>query len=435
MPRFALIDGNSFYASVERIFRPDLANRPVIVLSNNDGCIVALTREAKALGFARGQPFFKIEAQVRRAGVAVFSSNMPLYERISAQMMATIAQEVPAIEVYSIDECFADLTGVYGLSPTEHGTRIRNRVLAEVGIPTCVGIAPTKTLAKLANHLAKKFSSFHGVLDWEALGAESQHKALAWASIDEVWGIGGAMSTRLKAMGIQHILDFVQMDTIAVRKAFGVVGTRLQRELMGEACLPFVSVAPKQKRIGRSRTFGAPVRERDALIAAAATHVADTCQHLRKEGSAATRLTLTYQTNPYRADEPQHSVLRTRTLARPTQDTCELTGVATELIAESFLSGHAYRRLGIELDGLVDFDPLAETTATSLFDDPHVLAERARRQTLMRVIDTINARYGEGKLASAATALSSAWRMRQAHLSPYHDLSDRDSVAQLTLAF
>lgn len=434
MPKFALIDGNAFYCSVEKIFRPDLATAPVVVLSNNDGCIVSLTTEAKALGFKRGMPFFKIERELSAAGVAVFSSNMPLYERISADMMASIASCVPAIEVYSIDECFADIDGVWGLEPTALGHKIRNTVLKDVSIPTCVGIAGTKTLAKLANHLAKKFPVFRGVLDWDALGAERQRKALAWLDIDEVWGIGSAMSTRLKALGIEKALQFVEMDPIAVRKAFGVVGARLQKELSGIACLPFEPVTPRQQRVGRSRTFGRGVASIDALLSAAATHIDEACAFLRQDGSAAARVTLYYRTDPFRTDLPQHRVLQSVPLARPTQDTCLITGVVSELIRKTFRPGVYYRKLGIELDELTPYDPETDLQPESLFDEAGEIEARKKRLGLMRVMDSINGRFGRATITAAAAHLDDSWQMKQNFKSPFERLADREAK-QLTLAF
>ena len=292
---YALIDGNSFYASCERVFRPDLAGVPIVVLSNNDGCVVTRTAEAKALGIKMGEPLFKIKHLVRQNRVQVFSSNYELYADMSRRMMNTVATLVPRIEVYSIDECFADLSGMEQYSQfmgsgqntglLTLGFSIRARVLQWTGIPTCVGIAPTKTLAKFCNHLAKRHAVFKGVVDWNAWAPAIQQRALASEDVTEVWGIGRQIGLSLNAMGIKTAADLANAPSHTIRKMFGVVVERTQRELQGIECLELEDIAPKRQQIVRSRSFGQPITTLDGLSASLAHHVAEAAQRLRGQGS------------------------------------------------------------------------------------------------------------------------------------------------------
>ena len=265
---YALIDGNSFYASCERVFRPDLRHRPVVVLSNNDGCIVTLTAEAKALGLKRGIPFYQVKDIIRRHQVAVFSSNYELYGDMSSRMMNIIAGLVPAIEVYSIDECFADLSGLDDL--TTLGFSIRKRIGQWIGIPACVGIAPTKTLAKYCNHLAKKIPALHGVLNWNDLSFSRQEKALAYQGVEEIWGIGSQLAMRLKKLGIQTPLDLAQASESLLKQCFPINVIQTARELRGIESIEFEPTPPPRKRILRSRSFSKDVHREKEFFAAEA---------------------------------------------------------------------------------------------------------------------------------------------------------------------
>lgn len=278
---YALIDGNTFYASCERVFNPALRGRPVVVLSNNDGCIVTLTAEAKALGLKRGTPLFKVRDVIEKNAVEVFSSNYELYGDMSSRMMRTIASLVPSIEVYSIDECFADVTGIE--SVTELGRMIRSRVLKWVGIPTCVGIAPTKTLAKLSNHIAKRYRIFDGVFNWTELTPERQEKALSTIPAGDVWGVGRQISAALETMGITTALDLKNADEALIRRRFGVTLIRTQKELAGTPCIGFEPVAADRKQICCSRSFAQNCSDADAVASALAVHAAQAARRLRQQ--------------------------------------------------------------------------------------------------------------------------------------------------------
>lgn len=426
---YALIDGNSFYASCERVFRPDLRHRPVVVLSNNDGCIVTLTPEAKALGLKRGQPVFQCQETIERENVAVFSSNYTLYHSLSTRMMRVIAGLVPRVEVYSIDECFADLTGVdHAGEPL--GQTIRERVLRWVGIPTCVGIAPTKTLAKLCNHLAKKIPALHGVLDWRTLSPERQARALRWAKLDDVWGIGPAMQEKLHAMGVASVWDFVQLPAEDVRRHFGVVGARTHRELQGLACIPFEEHPPVKQQICRSRSFADLVTSKEGLIAAATVHIDEAAAVLRRQGSTTQRVGVLYHSNPFRLDLPQYGVWEERRLPRPTNDVLTLTQIVAEMIEASYKPEIGYKKLGVVLMDLAPLDEKVAFLPQSLFDDVERLEREAKRAKLMQVVDKINRRYGRRTIGSAALKMNEAgWAMRREHLSPCYTTDIREVLA------
>lgn len=274
MQVFALVDGNSFFASCEKVFRPDLTDRPVIVLSNNDGCVVARSTEAKKLGIKMCQPYFEIDEFCLRENVAVFSSNYELYANLSGRMMSTIASQVDSIDPYSIDECFANMSGYEGLGTdlTQLGFRIKDKVFKDVGIPTCVGIAPTKTLAKYCNHLAKCYAGLKGVCNWLDLTPQRQAKALACEPVSEIWGVGRRYTEHLGKMGIRTALDLARADAEAIRDRFGITLSMTVRELQGTSCIPLELVKPKRQQILRSRSFSHLICDKDELLDAITFH-------------------------------------------------------------------------------------------------------------------------------------------------------------------
>ena len=284
--RFLHIDGNTFYASVHRVFDPSLRRRPVIVLSNNDGCVVTRTAEAKALGIGRGVPFFQIRDIVERHGVAVLSSNYELYQSMSDRMMAVIRTLVPRQEIYSIDEQFADVSGME--NPTALGHEARARVLKWTGIPTCAGIAPTKTLAKLCDHFAKIYPASGGVLNWDDLSGARQTKAFAVTSVSEVWGVGARTAAKLADRRVETVLDFVRMPRAAAGRLGGVALERTWLELQGEVCIPLEETPAKRQQIVRSRSFSESVTDLDSLLCAAAVRIDAAARIARREGSEAT---------------------------------------------------------------------------------------------------------------------------------------------------
>ncbi|RQW27273.1 Y-family DNA polymerase [Rhodobacteraceae bacterium CH30] len=409
MPTFALIDGNSFYASCERVFRPDLAKRAIVVLSNNDGCVVTRTHEAKALGIKMGAPYFEVAHLEKRGQLMVFSSNYELYADMSRRMMVAIGSLVPRYEVYSIDECFADLTGMEG-DLTALGQQIRARVEQWVGIPTCVGIGPSKTLAKFCNHLAKRHAKLEGVLDWASLAPERQAKALNSEPVSEVWGIGRKLTDQLASMGICTALALADADPALIRSRFGVVVERVVRELQGISCLSLEEVTPQRQQLVRSRSFGERVSAREDLLAAIAHHTAQAAADLRAQGSVAGLIGVQLHTHRFREQDAQYHACDWHALPVPSNDTLTLTSAAIALLNRLYRTGYAYKKTGVTLAAL-EAGPARQIDWLSPDTSPNTAA-------LMHALDSINHRYGRGTLKLAAEALGQRWQMRRERVSP-----------------
>lgn len=402
------LDANSFYASCERLFRPDLRTKPVVVLSNNDGCIVALTREAKALGLKRGTPLFQVRDIVEKNEVAVFSSNYELYQSMSDRVASIIARSVPELERYSIDEVFADLTGL-PRKPDDVVREIRETVLQWTRIPCCAGIAPTKTLAKLCDHFAKTYPAFGGQLNWFELTPE--RRALALTPIREIWGIGGRTAEKLGNMGVQTAADFLKIPSGSIRRIFGVVLERTHLELQGLECLPLEPTPKERLQICRSRSFGEPCFEIEDIKASLTTHIAESARVLRRESLTAKRLRVYFFTDPFRTDLPSYAADVEREFFEPTNDVLELTCAALDLVDRMFRKGFAYKKAGIILTDLV---PLRERDAeASLFAEPESDLKKERSRDLMATLDGLEKRFGKGTVVPAAALLSSRWRMKQ----------------------
>lgn len=406
--RVALVDVNNFYASCEMVFAPRLRGQPLVVLSNNDGCVVARSPEAKALGVRMTEPWFQVERRLPQ--VQALSSNYTLYGDMSARVMQVLGDLSPAIEVYSIDEAFVDLTGVAGFH--EHAHLIRRRIRQWLGLPVCVGIGSTKTRAKLANHVAKKRPEHGGVFDLEGLPPAAQTALLDGIEVGEVWGVGPRLARRLDALGVRTVRELRDASPEAIRAQFGVVLERTVRELQGMPCLAMEDVTPRRKQIMCSRSFGAEVETLDALREAVLTHAATAADKLRSEGSAAHALGVFVQTNPFK-DVPQYSRGVTVPLPGASDDRLLLARAALVGLRRIFKPGFRYKKAGVMLMELVD---KGERTV-GLFDDP---AAVARRERLNQTLDRIGARFGRGAvtLAGASAAPDAAWRMRRQRMSP-----------------
>jgi len=408
-PCFALIDCNNFYVSCERLFRPDLRQRPVLVASNNDGCAVARSAEAKALGIKMGAPLFKIDDLIKQHNIEVFSSNYALYADISNRVMSTIEAMVPRLEIYSIDEAFADLTGLgCSVSLDAFGYQLRNRISDWVGIPTCVGIAPTKTLAKLANYGAKKYPQTGGVVDLS--NRQRQRKLLAITPVDEVWGVGRRITERLQRMGISTALQLAETDLKTLRKQFSVVLERTARELRGESCLALEALPQQKKQIVVSRSFGSPVLSLEAIQSALATFITRAAEKLRYERQSARQLTVFMRTNPFKQQHPQYSNSVTHTLTQPTDDSRELLTLTRSLSERIFRAGYHYNKAGVMLG---DFYQPGFFQA-SLFETNEA---KPKSQELMNVLDKVNGKQ-TGALYFASQKKSSSWHMKRERLSP-----------------
>ncbi len=405
MTVFALADGNNFYVSCERVFQPRLNGAPVIVLSNNDGCAVARSEEAKALGVGMGQPFFEVEGLVTKHNLQVFSSNYPLYADMSRRMMTVLAEDALDIEVYSIDEAFLDLTGIP--DRTDYGRHMREKVLRYTGLPVSIGMASTKTLAKLANRLAKKSKKAAGVLD--LTDSPWLDRALAMTDVGDVWGIGRRLSKYLKARGIENALQLRDSDDAVLQNKMGIVGARLLKELRGESYYPLEKgPAPKQS-IGTSRSFKEAVTDLDALRQALATFTARAAEKLRKDHSIAGALEVFLLTNRFESGTFYMGNQAVR-LPVATSHTPTLIREANQLLANVYREGRRYKKAGVVLH---EISP-ARMRQTDLFDP----GDDERSHRLMKTIDRINESLGADTLYFGASSAPNLWRPQQNLRSP-----------------
>jgi DNA polymerase V len=407
---FALVDCNNFYASCERLFRPELRGKPIVVLSNNDGCIVARSNEAKALGIAMGAPYFKSRAVIDEHGIQVFSSNYALYGDLSSRIMAVLREIEPEVEVYSIDEAFVGLPG--GEQAAEHGRLIRARVAQCVGIPVSIGIGPTRTLAKIANRFAKKDPRYGGVVD--LAGAGDRAEFLAAVDVGEVWGIGGSGTRKLYGRGIRNALQLRDCDDGWIRKHLTITGLRTVLELRGTACIAGGSVQATRKSIISSRSFGSPVTNRADLREAIAFHAAIAAAKLRGQQSLAGAIQVFFHTNGFQHDVPQYSANLVLPLPRASSDTPTLIGVALKGLERIFKAGYRYQKAGVML---TDITPGA-CRQGELFG-----ALPPEREGLMATVDRINRKWGRDTVQFAAAGLTKPWRMKQAYKSPAYTTS------------
>lgn len=412
--RFALVDVNNFYVSCERVFNPRLEGRPVVVLSNNDGCAVARSNEVKTLGVTMGAPWFRMKALAEQHGIVALSSNYALYGDMSNRVVAVLRGFCPDIEVYSIDESFLRIETVDHLfgGAGAMGHLMRARIRQWTGLPVCVGVGPTKTLAKLANHLAKKNEVFDGVCDMHAIPRPEREGWMGRVAVGEVWGVGGRLSARLEAKGIRSVLDLRNTSPRWVREQFGVVLGRTCQELRGVSCLELEEVSPPRKQIVSSRSFGERVESMDALREAVATFVSRAAEKLRLDGSVAAAVQVFIHTDRFKEDEPQYHAAVTAPLAEPSADTLVLIGAAMAGLRAIYRSGYRYKKAGVQLVGLSS----NQNRQGSLFEDA---AKNERSARLMAALDAVNREFGRDALRSAACGTGdAAWAMRASHRSP-----------------
>jgi len=407
----ALVDGNNFYVSCQRVFDPKLEGRPVVVLSNNDGCVVARSQEVKDLGIKMGTPWFQIERLARQHGILALSSNYTLYADMSHRMMSILGEFSPNQEIYSIDECFLDFDGLARRDLTEYGQRIRQITRQSIGIPVCVGLGASKTLAKLANHVAKKRPAFEGVCDFNAMAPQALDALLNDIAVGEVWGVGGRIAQRLRALGIQSVQDLKQARPKIIRQQFSVVLERTVAELNGVSCLALEAIAPAKKQIMSSRSFGVPVTSLDELTQAVVAYTTRACEKLRSQNSIAGSIQVYLRTNPFKETDPQYSRGITLSLPAPSSDTRALVRSAIAGLQRIYRPGFAYQKAGILLD---DLRP-AGIRQISLFDD---LDGEERSQRLMTTLDHINRKMGRDTLRLLGEGLEKRWKTRACRLTP-----------------
>jgi DNA polymerase V len=409
MTAIALIDGNNFYVSCERVFQPELEGKPVVVLSNNDGCVVARSQEVRALGVPMGAPWFKVRDLARQHGIIARSSNYTLYADMSQRMHSVIGQFAPEQEIYSIDETFLDLTG-FNRNLIEYGLQIRQRVRQWTGIPVCVGIGSSKTLAKLANHSAKKLllpDMAHGVVNFNQMSATELHRLFSSIDVAEVWGVGRKHKERLYGMGIHSVQDLRDSAVSRIKHEFSVVLARTVAELNGENCLALEEVAPPKQQIVSSRSFGQPVFLLEDLSEAVVSYASRAAEKLRKQHHVAGAIQVFLQTNPFKADEPQYNNAVTVKLVQASDNSFQLSEAALYGLKRIYKPGYAYKKAGVMLMSLCPANQQS-VDLFSGFDEP----ETRRAKNLMATLDEINARMGRGTVRSAGEGIQKPWAMR-----------------------
>lgn len=413
--QIALVDCNNFYVSCERVFRPDLRNVPVVVLSNNDGCAVSRSKEAKALGIKMGQPWFECKALAEEHGILALSSNYALYADMSNRVMSILASYAPRQEVYSIDESFLDLTGVPRLRDLSY--EMRERVLRWTGIPVCVGIGPTKTLAKLANHVAKKHPRSKGVFNYNDLSEAQQTKLLSQITVDEVWGVGRKITKRLALYGIDTVQELRTAHTPTLRSEFGVVMEKTQRELQGISCIDLEEHVPDKKQIISSRSFGKPVTELAVVQDALSVFVANATEKLRAQSSQAALVQVFLLTNRFRPEQPQYNPSMTVPLPQPTNDSLVINRWVQHLAGLLWRDGYKYKKAGIMLG---DISPISIVQGDLL--EPLVTDDNR----LMKAIDGLNTRFGRSTIKVSTGGMRKEWGMRQERKSPNYTTDWQD---------
>ncbi|WP_456441245.1 Y-family DNA polymerase [Psychroserpens sp.] len=406
---FALVDCNNFYASCERVFQPQYNNKPVAILSNNDGCVISRSDEAKALDLPMGAPAFKYEGFFKEHNIRIFSSNYPLYGDMSSRVMSILEQFTPDIEVYSIDEAFLQFKGFDNYNFNDYGLQIRQRVLKWTGIPTSVGIAPTKALSKVANKIARKFpKQTNGVyvIDSE----EKRIKALKWIKIESVWGIGRSLQKRLKSRNCINAYDFTQLSDEWVRTNMAVIGLRLKKELLGIPTLTLEEPIHQKKAIATTRSFEYTYSDLDNLRERISTFATSCAEKLRKQHSCCNMVYVFIKNNRHnKIGEPYKSISTIINLPYPTDSSLIISKYATEALKGIYKKGVHYKKAGVILMGLV---PKNERQL-NLF-----IAENTKHKTLMQTIDSINEKYESQKIKLGNQDLKRTWKMRQERLSP-----------------
>jgi DNA polymerase V len=430
---YALVDGNNFYVSCERVFRHSLQDHPVVVLSNNDGCAIARSNEAKALGIAMGAPWFKIKHLEESDGLVALSANFALYGDLSDRMMSLAAGLGPRQEIYSIDESFIDLTGVRG-DLVERSHKIRSRILQWVGIPCGIGIGSTKTLAKLANHIAKTAERKPGsypeklaqVCNLTALTPEELESVLAATAVNEVWGVGRRISAKLIEGGVTTVLDLVRADPATIRRKFSVMLERTVRELQGTQCVELEHLPQPKQEIACTRSFGHPVTQLHELAEAVTEFASRAAQKLRKQHSLTGQVLCFIRTSPFRSDT-QYSRSITVPLRRPSADTALIVAAALAGLRAIYRPGFKMAKAGVMLLELQSDSVVQQELALELEDD-----DRQDRGRLMETLDGLNLRYGRGTVSMASAGIVGdrgdrrAWSMKQERRTPQYTTSWAD---------
>jgi len=411
MRSIALIDVNNFYVSCERVFNPKLHHKPVVVLSNNDGCAVARSNEVKALGVGMGAPWFKFKDLAKQHGIVALSSNYALYADMSNRVMSILRAYSPDQEVYSIDESFLDLTSFQSRDLIQYAQHMRQRILQWTGLPVCVGIGSTKTLAKLANHCAKKQAQFNGVCNFNTMSETTLNNLLSQIPVGEIWGVGRKLAPKLEALGFHTVLDLKQADPQQLRQQFSVVMEKTIRELNGTVCIELEEVAPNKQQILSSRSFGHPVRDYNSLAESITLYMSRAAEKLRKQHSFAGSVYVYIRTSPFKPDDPFYSNGMTVPLPTATDDTRQLVNVALWILKQLYKPNFNYAKAGVMLGELVP----AQGIQTDLFSQVQV---SPKSNKLMLAMDSINKKMGKESIKLASEGFKRPWKMKQENKSP-----------------
>jgi DNA polymerase V len=404
---FALVDCNNFFASCERVFNPKLEGKPVIVLSNNDGCIIARSNEAKTLGLKMGAPYFEHQEIIKKNNIHVFSTNFTLYGDISQRVMMILSNFTPELEIYSIDEAFLDLSEMPGINLSDYSQKIKKTIKQWTGMPVSIGVAQTKTLAKIANHLAKKYPDYSGVLD--LINLPEKVKALEKVKVENIWGIGRKHSKFLMKNNIKTALQLKNTDDQWVKKHMGVVSQRIVLELRGEVCYPLDLNPADKKEICTSRSYGHPLENYEEIEQATTTYITRTAEKLRKQHSFAQTLIVFLMTNRFSKD-PQYANYKIIQLPVATNDTIELIHYTVKTLKSIFRKGYKYKKSGVIVTNLIPDNQ----RQIVLWDEK----DREKSKELMNTIDKINKKLGRDKIGYAIQGTLRPWKMRQEKLSP-----------------
>ena len=416
--KIALVDCNSFYVSCERLFNPKIQKKAVVVLSNNDGCVISRSREAKDLGIKMGEPYFKVKELVKKNKVEVYSSNYALYGDISRRVMKVLKTFSPKVEIYSIDEAFIDLSFIDEKGVEDYGREIRSRVLKWTGIPTSVGIASTKTLSKVANHIAKKEKA--GVI---YLNTNIDEK-LKKFPIEDVWGVGKQLSKFYHKNNISNAYDLKNVSNTWVKKGTNVLGAKTAMELRGISCIDLQIDQEKRKNCCVSRSFGRKVKDLNELEESVITHCLNAAEKIRADDQIAKTITVFIRTSPFDKNRRYYSNSKTIDLAIPTSNSIELIKNAVKALTDIYKYGYAYQKAGIILSGLKDANQNDQNLLTPLLEN--------KSKKLMKAIDYTNTKYGRYAISIAQAGLSKGWKMRREHSSKI-DTASFDSLPKIVV--
>ena len=416
--KIALVDCNSFYVSCERLFNPKIQKKAVVVLSNNDGCVISRSREAKDLGIKMGEPYFKVKNLVKRNKVAVYSSNYALYGDISRRVMKVLKTFSPKVEIYSIDEAFIDLSFIDEKGVEDYGREIRSRVLKWTGIPTSVGIASTKTLSKVANHIAKKEKA--GVIYLNT----NIDKKLKKFPIEDVWGVGKQLSKFYHKNNISNAYDLKNVSNTWVKKGTNVLGAKTAMELRGIPCIDLQIDQEKRKNCCVSRSFGRKVKDLNELEESVITHCLNAAEKIRADDQITKTITVFIRTSPFDKNRRYYSNSKTIDLAIPTSNSIELIKNAVKALTDIYKYGYNYQKAGIILSGLKDANQNDQNLLTPLLEN--------KSKKLMKAIDYTNTKYGRYAISIAQAGLSKGWKMRREHSSKI-DTASFDSLPKIVV--